>query len=582
MNRYLAPLIVSILFGALSTISLISWYQKLDHTLWIVIVFTFVVFSLLGFRMFISIRNNPAVFLRNFKRLPILMFGTIFSFILLWSLKDPSAAPIQGSFFIGSVVLVISYLTLFLIVCWLLISLSNISIVRKYTKVPKWKIVAYALLPIICWSIYLVAYFPGTMTPDSLLHWEQIHTLDFSNWHPVVYTWYIMFLTSIWKSPAIVAFSQIVILALFGGYAAYSIEKSGISTKWVWMGVVLFSIYPLNGIFPIAIWKDIFFSGLLFLFTVMTYNIVASNGKWLNSNVHLILLGLTALATSLMRTNGLPITLVTAILLLVAYRKQFLKIVITTVSVLILYFVITGPFYTYMDVRPSSPNEALSIPTQQFAHIISEDGDLTAEERQYLGEILPLEIWKENYNPYLTNPIKFDGHYDQEVIFDDFGYYLSTWASVVSKNFSLAVEAYLHQTSILWQINQPEDGYTSTYARNVYLYNDYDLKTDPLSKPVYNFVNRGLESLQNNLLEPLLRPAFYTAIILLSGVVLALRNGAKSLLVITPLLINTGVMLLATPAQDFRYQFANVLVTFFVVGILFIKFESKEKKVRHE
>ncbi|MGP4059108.1 DUF6020 family protein [Halobacillus sp. H74] len=582
MNRYLISLIFSILFGALSTASLISWYQKLDHTLLIVIVFTFIVLSTLGYLMFISIRNNPELILQKIKRLPLLVFGIIFSFVLLWSLKDPSATPIQGSLLTGSAVLVLSYLTLFFIVCWLMISLSNISISGKYTEASKWKIIIYALLPIFFWSIYLVAYYPGTMTPDSLLHWEQIHTYDFSNWHPVVYTWYIMLLTSIWKTPAIVAFSQIVILALFGGYGAYRLEKTGLSTTWVWIGVLLFSAYPLNGIFPIAIWKDIFFSGFIFLFTILIYNIVSTNGRWLHSPWHLLILAINALAISLMRSNGLPIFAVMAVLLLIVYRAYLLRLFVTVLFVVTCYFLITGPLFNYMEVRGTDPNEALSIPTQQFAHIVSEDGDLTQEQRAYLDDIFPLELWEENYDPYITNPIKFSGKYDKDVIFDDFGYYLKTWASVVSNNFGLAVEAYLDQTSIIWQINQPEDGYTSTYARNVYLYNDYDLKTDPLHSGVYKVVNSYLEKIKTYLLEPLLRPAFYTAIILLAGTVLTIRNGAKALLIILPVLLNTGTMLLATPAQDFRYQFANVLVAFIMVGVMFIDFDSNKKKVQHE
>ncbi|WP_394218166.1 DUF6020 family protein [Halobacillus trueperi] len=582
MNRHVLALLASALISLLSTYSLISWYQDFSETHWIIIGFTFLFFWTIFFFMYRTMKNNPGRFLQYLKKVLLVAFWFLFSFVLLWSLKSSTDSLRQETLILDLFVLVWSYLTILVSVSWFTILLLMVNIKGTSTKVPKRRIIFYALIPIVCWSFYLVAYFPGTMTPDSLSHWEQIHTLDFSNWHPVVYTWYIMLLTTIWKSPAIIAFSQIVLLALFGGYAAYSIEKNGVSQRWIWVGIILFALYPLNGIFPIAIWKDILYSGLLFLFTVLIFNIVASKGQWLKSYSHLVIFGLVALATSLMRTNGLPITVVMGILLLITFRQYFLRIVITTGAVLVMYFAITGPFFDYMDVRATSPNEALSIPTQQFAHIIKEDGDLSEKERQYLGNILPYDKWAENYNPYLTDPIKFDGEYNQDVIFDDFGFYLNTWASVVSKNFGLAVESYLNQTSILWQINQPEDGYTSTYARNVYLYNDYDLKTDPLSSTAYRVGNKVLVSIERYLLEPLLRPAFYTAIILLSGVVLALRNNGKALLIIAPVLLNTGVMLLATPAQDFRYQFANVLITFFAIGILFIRYESKEKKVQHE
>ncbi|QAS53355.1 DUF6020 family protein [Halobacillus litoralis] len=582
MNRTMIFLLSSLGFSLWSTVALISLYQSISETSPIIITFTFVFFFVVGLFMLFSINKNQADFTRFIKRKSISSFSAVFSFVLLISLRDSSTPIIEPPFLFGLFTLAGSFLVLFLCVSWLIFFLSNMSAAGGEHEVSKWKVLVYAIPPILGWLIYLIAYYPGTMTPDSLLHWEQIHTYDFSNWHPVVYTWYIMLLTSIWKTPAIVALSQIVILALFGGYGAYRLEKSGLSTTWVWIGVLLFSAYPLNGIFPIAIWKDIFFSGFIFLFTILIYNIVSTNGRWLHSPWHLMILAINALAIALMRSNGLPIFAVMAVLLLIVYRAYLLRLFVTVLFVVTCYFLITGPLFNYMEVRGTDPNEALSIPTQQFAHIISEDGDLTQEQRAYLDDIFPLELWEENYDPYITNPIKFSGKYDKDVIFDDFGYYLKTWASVVSNNFGLAVEAYLDQTSIIWQINQPEDGYTSTYARNVYLYNDYDLKTDPLHSGVYKVVNSYLEKIKTYLLEPLLRPAFYTAIILLAGTVLTIRNGAKALLIILPVLLNTGTMLLATPAQDFRYQFANVLVAFIMVGVMFIKFDSNKKKVQHE
>jgi len=582
MNRRTSLWLISILASVLSTIALVSLYQKFSETHWVVIGFTFVFFTVIHKLILISFLNQKNSYIRFTMRPPVLVFLLLFSFILMWSLKTSSGYLAASSWLFAAYVFLISYVTLFISVAWLLYLLVHHSVSLHWKTVSRWKICIYAIFPILVWSMYLVAYYPGTMTPDSLSHWEQIHTLDFSNWHPVVYTWYILGLTSIWKTPAIVAFSQIVILALFGGYAAYSLEKRGVNSKWVWIGVLLFGLYPLNGIFPIAIWKDIFFSGFIFLLTIFTYNIVSSRGTWLASNWHQLMLGINALAISLMRSNGLPIFVVMAILLLIAYRTYFKRLITTLVLVGLAYFLISGPFFNYMDVRATSPNEALSIPTQQFAHIIKENGEFTEEQRDYLDSILPLETWKENYNPYLTDKIKFAGEYDQNVIFDDFGYYLSTWASVVSNNFGLAVEAYLDQTSIIWQINQPEDGYTSTYARNVYLYNDYDLKTSPLSSTVYQVINDNLERVEMYLLEVVLRPAVYTAIILLTGVALALKTGVRSLLILLPVLLNSGTMLLATPAQDFRYQFANVLVTFLMAAVVFVAFDSKQKKVQHE
>ncbi|SIS42368.1 DUF6020 family protein [Salimicrobium flavidum] len=508
----------------------------------------------------------------------VIVFLPIFSFLLWISLKSPEGLSGDPSIWMTIFFYIVIYILLAIYTAGLLSLFTLISVTAKHTPVSKWKILMYALLPIAFWSIYLVAYYPATMTPDSLAHWGQIHTLDFSNWHPVIYTWFILALTSIWHSPAIVAIAHIIIMAIIAGYGAYSVEKKGVPSIWVTGGMVLFAIYPLTGVFTIAIWKDVFYSGLLLLWTIQLFQIVSTRGEWLKSNARIIFLSGTALAIALMRSNGLPIFVVIGLFLLVMYRTYLWRMLISLGSVIILYLLITGPFYSYMDVEPGDPNEALSIPTQQFAHIVSEDGDLTSEQAEYLSEIMPLDKWEELYNPYLTDPIKFSAPYDSEVIFEDFGLYLSRWAGIVGQNFGLAVEAYMDQTSVLWQMNQPEDGYTSTYANNIYLYNDYDLKRDPLHDGTYEFVQGELANLNENWLEPFLRPAFYTALILIMGAALTIKSGGRFALILLPVLLNTGTMLLAAPAQDFRYQYSNVLITFLMAGYVFIKFTNTTER----
>ncbi|WP_079527289.1 DUF6020 family protein [Halobacillus hunanensis] len=580
MKKIVMLTMISMIVGFISTISFISLCQELSATSWKIIILSYFGFFALSFIISLSYNRRKNEFQTFIKRPVVLIFGTLFTFLLVFSLKNTNQYLASYPWLFQAMVYSMSYILLFIGITWLLYTLVHTSFHLKMREVSRWRILLYAVPSILIWSLYLVAYFPGTMTPDSFSHWEQIHTYDFSNWHPVVYTWYILGLTSIWETPAIVAFSQIVVIAIISGYMVYSLEKRGFSRRWLWPGLMLFALFPLNGIFAIAMWKDIFFSAFLFLFTILVFNIVSTKGKWLASNGHLFILGLTVLGVSFMRNNGLPIFIVMAILMMITFRKYLKRLVLTLGLVVVVYFVVSGPFYSYMDVSSTSPNEALGIPTQQIAKVIVEDGDLTKEQRTYLNKILPLEKWEEKYNPYITNPIKFAGKYNQEVIFNDFPYYLKTWASIVSNNFGLAVEAYLDQTSLLWQINQPDDGYTSTYARNVYLYNDYGLKTDPLSNTLHRYINYGLGWIDQNFREFILRPATYTFFIILAGVAAAIKNGPRSLLVILPVLLNTGTMFLAIPAQDFRYQLANVFIAFLMMAVVFLKFDSGT--IKHE
>ncbi|MFC0525288.1 DUF6020 family protein [Pontibacillus salicampi] len=575
-------LLFSILLGVISTVSFVSLYQAISYTSWIVLLGTFIIFTVL-YAMFIRyFLSNLNSFVDFVKRPAVVAVVLIFSLLLWTSLRSSLSYLEDNNLFIVLFVYLFSYFTIVSLVLGAFHLLVHRSMTLVWTVVSRKRILWYALPSIIIFSIYLMGFFPGNMSPDSMSHWRQVQSHEFSNWHPVMYTWYMILLTSIWESPAIIALSQIVILSLILGYGMYRLERSGVERKWLWLVAIIFAIFPINGVFSIILWKDILFNAFLFLFTILIYNIVSTKGKWMSSYGHLVLLGATVLGVSFLRNNGLPIFIVMAILLIIAYRSYWKQLLVTLGVVAGINFVVTGPIYEAMDVKPANPNEVLSIPTQQFGKVIQEDGELTAEQQQYLGKILPLETWKKEYYPYLTDSIKFHDDYNSDIIFDDFGYYLSTWAAVLQNNVGLYVGAYLDQTSLIWQINQPEDGYTNTFSRRVYQPNEFGMETTPVSTTLHDVIRTNLERTEDYLMEFIWRPATYTFFILLTGIALFFKSGVRSLLIILPVFLNAGTILLALPAQDFRYQYANFLIAFLMAIIGFITLDTKKEKVPHE
>ena len=61
----------------------------------------------------------------------------------------------------------------------------------------------YALPCIAIWSVYLIAFYPGIMSMDSLNQWDQITNFakadyGFTDAHPVGHTLFLWLITSIW------------------------------------------------------------------------------------------------------------------------------------------------------------------------------------------------------------------------------------------------------------------------------------------------------------------------------------------------------------------------------------------------
>ena len=510
------------------------------------------------------------------KKVVIAIFAAIFSAALIFSLKGPQTFLLDNSWMTKFVVYIGTFLTLFFFVIAIIFLALKIEIKVNYQQVSKRKIIYYALPSLFVWLLYYIAFYPAGMTPDSLAQWDQAHTGEFNDWHPIVFTWFIMLLTIIWDSPAIVSLAQILIISFIFGYAAYRFEVFGFNQKLLWVIAVIFAISPINGIYSITIWKDVLYSAFLFFFSMVVLNIVVTKGKWLQHNHNIALFLLSALGIIFWRHNGLPVFMVTVLLLLIFYRQQFKRLLLIFFLGFAINWIITGPVYSALDVIPSDPNEALSIPTQQLATVILNDGELTDEQREYLDRIFPIELWKERFHPYNTNPIKFSwAEYDRDVIFDDFPKYVKTWLEICLQNPKLAIQGFLTHTSLVWQINPPEEpGYTDTYVTNVYYGNEQGI-VNPVFFPKFTFYMSKYLMLSKEILSSIIwRPATYLFGIILFSFVALLRNDFKSLFVPLPVLLNVAAVMAAMPAQDFRYLYSNTIVIYLLLIFMFLNYKK--------
>ncbi|SIQ00918.1 DUF6020 family protein [Priestia flexa] len=427
-------------------------------------------------------------------------------------------------------------------------------------------------------AFYWLAFFPGGMTPDSLAQWEQAHTREFNDWHPIMITWLIMILTQIWDHPGMITIVQILVVSSIYLYTFHFLIKKQVPPIVLGILTLLVLLIPSFLIFSIVIWKDILYSAFLLLFTVNIARVYLSNGAFIQSKYGIFMLLLSSFGVAFFRHNGFPVFVITFLCLIVLFRKYWKRLVPLFLVIFILQRIITGPVFNWLDVKPSDPNEALSIPTQQIANIIVNDGEMSKSEREYFNNVLPIELWKEKYNPYKSDPIKFTWeYYDREFIFQDLGLYFKNYMSIVIKNPYLAMEGFLKQTALVWQTTPFEDGYTDTYVTNVYYGNKFGLENTVVSPLITNTAKAYLEVFKSPSLFFLWKPAFYHCVILLFSLFFIARKGITSSIVLFPWLLNTLSVLAALPAQDFRYLLASVFVSFFFVGLAFVRKGEEER-----
>lgn len=573
INKFL----LCVLFAAWSTLATIFFFIPIRNAGIVLPVILGILFLLFYARSFIA--EQPLFNFDNLKKSKrnlTYLFALLFSFALSFSLKGSQLYLLDNSIF---TILIVYLGTIFTFFCMTLVLISillKIEIRMNWKTVSKWNLIYYAIPSIIIWLLYWIAFYPAAMTPDSLNQWEQAHTYEFNDWHPVMYTWFIMVLVQIWDSPAIVSLVQILINALIFGYVLYRFEVFGVKKKFLWVIALLFAISPVNGIFSIHIWKDVLYGGVLLLFTMLIMNIVSTKGKWLENHLHILFFLITSLAVSFMRHNGFPVFIVSIILLMIFYRKQMKSLAVVLVLTFGIHWIITGPVYTTLEVIPSEPNEALSIPTQQIATILIEDGELTDEQLAYFDRIFPIELWKERFHPYNTNDIKFSrDEYDREFIFEDFSLYLKNWLGACIQNPDLALKAFFVHTSLIWQINEPEEpGYTDTYVTNIYYGNKQGLVNTVISPFITKEIGTFLAVTKESLFPILWRPATYLFALLLFTFIAYLRNNHRALLISFPIWINTAAVWAAMPAQDFRYLYINTLFIYLAFIFMFLNYKK--------
>jgi hypothetical protein len=565
-----AAVLLAALFLSLSSV---FYFQPILNASPLLVIAALIVFSALLWFIY-PLREFLSSWVKS-KKVSLAIFLPLFSVVTAFSLRGEQAYLTDNNI----VVVIAVYLGMFLAVA--VASLAVIRLLLSFTPAAEQRQVSLFhvflyMLPMLAASMAMfIAFFPAAMTPDSLSQWEQAKTQQFSDWHPVMFTWTIMFLTQIWDSPGIIALFQIALLSLTMGYMGYLMKRFNVHPVIIWGVLIFAAIMPTSAIFSIIIWKDVIYSVSLLFFSLMILLLVKTNGEESKKASFLILFLVSSFVLVFFRHNGFPVFVITMFFTILMYRHAWKRLLPAALAIIVIHQIITGPVYTKLEVVGSDPQETLSIPTQQIANIVVNDGDMTEAQREYINRLMPLELWEEKYNPYAVDPIKFSwGDYDRWVIYNDWPGYFKIWSQLVLQNPGLATEAFLNEASLVWQINQPADGYINRYVTNLYYGNEFGLVNKVIQPHVTQAAAKYLK-VDSATEEFIWRPALYTFLTVLLFYVAYLRNNWRVWLILLPLALNTAAVTVAIPAQDFRYLYGNALFFYAAIFISLLAFAPK-------
>lgn len=432
------------------------------------------------------------------------------------------------------------------------------------SKIPKF--LKYAFFPFVVWTLYLISFYPGIMTNDSVNQWWQLSVFHFNAYHSPIDTLFEWLVTRVRYSPASIAMSQIVLLSITYGYAMTVLEQCGIKKSILrWMTLII-GILPVNGMMVITLWSDIPYSVAMLFLTALMIHVVATRGEWLKSRKHVIVLTVALTLVIALRHNGIMPVFATIVGLLILYKNVRRQMLLVSFMTVICVVFIQFPVYKLLRVDPLPSSFPLQGQIHEIGALVHAGVPIRKDESRILNAVYPISSWNSQYNKYTSDWLYFDPQFNKNLLDTNAQFrneFLHVWMNLSIHNPSVVLaDRLIYQSSLCWQISQPRDGYTYTVSTEI-VPNGlmFHLKTHSLWPwlhtrllDVIKFTN------QPNVIWLFWRPALCNLMTLLLGAWFVYRHKMRSIVVLLPTLFNVIGLWITMPAQDVRYFFPEVTI----------------------
>lgn len=408
--------------------------------------------------------------------------------------------------------------------------------------------------------LFFVVY-PGSVTSDSIWQIVQISKGRYVNNHPYWHTQLIHLCMTIGyrlfgtanAAAATYSFVQSAFMAACFAYVGVTLYQKGITGIWLAVSVGMYLLLPNHFTYSCTMWKDVPFSLSVLLMITAMIRILDKVGRNRYLNYGAFCVGL--LGACLMRTNGWYAMLVMLLISLPFLWKQHKKMLLLGFSCIVMAWVLLNPVLTLLRVGETNMLEALSLPIQQVARVISEGCELKEEEITLLDTIVDRSEIPENYDPNCSDEMKgairrksSDGI---RVIQEHWSEYGKLWLGLGIRYPRQYLEAWIELTKGYW--NAGYDYYIyAEYVSN----NDFGIYMVRQNNPIHNLVKAYcMFTRESHFFEPLQSIGLHVWLTVFCFY-LTVRSRRKNALVYIPLFVILAGLWLGTPVfAEFRYAY---------------------------
>lgn len=328
------------------------------------------------------------------------------------------------------------------------------------------------LLCILCWLPYFLYQYPGIMTPDSIVQFEQVLGINpYSNHHPWMHTLLIKLLYTIGyqlTGSMLVALSfytffQMCLLAFSVSYFINTLKLCRINPCICIVCTLFYALIPYHGVYSVTLWKDIPFAAAVLCFgcalirLALTLNIpfagaiVSSLHGRIQQGINWSVYILSGLMLCLFRSNGWYAFLLCFPFFLIYFRKKAKIMFPVLFGIVGTALIIKVPVMNAFGVTQPDFIESLSIPAQQISAVLCNDRELLPEELELIENVIDLTYIKELYNPYFADNMKeLVRAGNQSYLETHKNEFFKLWLRLGLRYPGDYLTAYIHQTYGYW------------------------------------------------------------------------------------------------------------------------------------
>ena len=486
----------------------------------------------------------------------------------------------------------------------------------------KHDVLCVMLTLIVCWSPYLLAFYPGTVCWDlGEMVAQFFGQTEMDTWHPVFTTWVMG--SCVWigrlfgsdnLGAALFTALQTLALSYALSRAVHALKEMGVNRLVRWGAVVFFAVTPIWAGYAQFISKDTLYTACMLLFVLAALRVAVSphptrfaghlplkgkakqsarqrlplEGKLspkvtdeVKTSLELFVWGLLA---CLLRSNGLYVVLPTAIVLCVFARPK--KCIIPALAGAVAgALAFSNVLIPALGIRDETASGIYSVCFQQSARVLRDHAEsVTPEEYAEIDVVLDAARLPELYEPWISDPVKFTfRQYGQgaEAEKAALARYRETWIQMLAKYPLDYLESFFAGNIGYYTFTPKIEGETyNDQAGNRLVFETYELGDSRGPDP------RFLDTTQIAAMEPVRRMlalfargwrhipllsllyacASYTWLLVGAAISLCRQKQWKRLIAFLPALLSLGVCMLSPVNDYFRYFLPIVAMTIPLIG----------------